>query len=98
MATLIIAHLCNGRVTGRCDARCYDSKTTTCYCVCGGVNHGIGLINAARRTLAGIKFDESNLPILRVGEVHVIENAPNLQTLASTPLLDTSPLPYTSSP
>lgn len=90
MATLIIAHRSDGRVTARCDARCYDSKNATCYCVCGGVNHGIGLVNAARRTLAGIRFDESNLPRLKAGDLHVIHNAHNLHTLAAKTLFDTA--------
>jgi len=29
----------------RCDARCYNGKTTTkCRCVCGGANHARALI------------------------------------------------------
>ena len=41
MATLIAVYTSEGLV-GRCDARCYDSKTGTCTCVCGGVNHKAG--------------------------------------------------------
>lgn len=31
--------------THRCDARCYDAKSSPdkCRCICGGKNHGIGL-------------------------------------------------------
>ena len=38
-----------------CDDRCYDAKHQTCVCVCGGVNHGVGLRRAsenARRIAA----------------------------------------------
>ena len=33
-----------------CDARCYDAKHTACKCVCGGINHGRGLLRAAENT------------------------------------------------
>lgn len=36
----------------RCDAKCYDADTTagSCVCVCGGVNHGVGLHQADEQT------------------------------------------------
>ncbi len=30
----------------RCDERCYNAKRLGCSCVCGGVNHGLGLQHA----------------------------------------------------
>lgn len=35
---------------GRCDGRCYKSKTKGCRCVCGGRNHGVGLALARVNT------------------------------------------------
>jgi len=31
----------------RCCARCYSAKGPNCQCLCGGVNHGQGVIKAA---------------------------------------------------
>jgi hypothetical protein len=42
MTTLIIARKADGRLTGRCDARCYNAKHPRCTCICGGANHGVG--------------------------------------------------------
>ena len=41
--TLIEQRSGDGRLTGRCDARCYNARTPRCECVCGGKNHGVGL-------------------------------------------------------
>ena len=50
MATLIV--ISNPRAEiGRCNAKCYNAKTTDCDCICGGMNHGVGLYQAARNTL-----------------------------------------------
>jgi hypothetical protein len=32
--------------THRCNARCYDAKGPDCHCACGGVNHGVGVVQA----------------------------------------------------
>lgn len=32
-----------GKLVGRCDARCYNSKKPECDCMCEGLNHGKGL-------------------------------------------------------
>jgi hypothetical protein len=45
MATLIEVYNSYGCI-GRCDARCYDAKEPECKCICGGVNHGVGLKRA----------------------------------------------------
>lgn len=46
MATLIIARKADGSLLGRCDAKCYNAKGLKCTCVCGGMNHGVGLNQA----------------------------------------------------
>jgi hypothetical protein len=44
-------------VVGRCDAKCYNAKHPHCNCVCGGVNHGVGLATAVRNVaVAGQKM------------------------------------------
>ncbi|MBA7680745.1 hypothetical protein ES703_89066 [subsurface metagenome] len=45
MATLIKV-ITKGGVVRRCDARCYNARHPKCVCICGGVNHGVGLKNA----------------------------------------------------
>lgn len=47
MATLIHEISSGGRQR-RCDANCYNAKTPKCDCVCGGANHGKGLVQALR--------------------------------------------------
>lgn len=42
MTTLIYVGNSGGCV-GRCDAKCYDAKEPGCDCICGGLNHGVGL-------------------------------------------------------
>jgi hypothetical protein len=37
-------------VVGRCDANCYRATGETCTCVCGGINHGAGLLRAIANT------------------------------------------------
>jgi len=50
-------------VVGRCDAKCYEAGTPKCKCVCGGVNHGVGL-NKAIKATANIYEDviRANVP------------------------------------
>jgi hypothetical protein len=53
MARLMKEEL-NGNVR-QCDANCYDSRKTTkaqCTCVCGGINHGVGLSKAVENSVA----------------------------------------------
>lgn len=49
MTTLISVHTSSGCV-GRCDAKCYNAETTECTCICGGKNHGAGLVRAVENT------------------------------------------------
>ena len=37
---------------GRCDARCYNGRSNRCACVCGGRNHGIGVVAAVQKNWA----------------------------------------------
>lgn len=39
-----------GRRVRRCDERCYMDSGTRCQCICGGVNHGVGLRRALINT------------------------------------------------
>lgn len=34
----------------KCDARCYDATHEKCDCICGGMNHGVGLHQAQANT------------------------------------------------
>lgn len=45
MATLIYVGNSDGCV-GRCDAKCYGAMERECDCICGGINHGVGLKRA----------------------------------------------------
>jgi len=54
-----------GRGVRRCDERCYMDSGTRCQCVCGGVNHGVGLrralINTAEIAKKHIHNSEASL-------------------------------------
>ncbi len=49
MTTLIATYNSEG-CTGRCDARCYEATTGSCDCICGGLNHGVGVEQATENT------------------------------------------------
>jgi hypothetical protein len=49
MTTLITLYS-SDRCIGRCDANCYNATKTTCTCICGGLNHGVGLQKARQNT------------------------------------------------
>ncbi len=51
MATLFSVFSLKEKFLGSCNAKCYDAKGDRSACVCGGVNHGKGLTQAARNTL-----------------------------------------------
>ena len=50
----------DGKLKGKCDIRCYNAKCKKCTCVCGGNNHGVGLIQALNNI--------SNLKDLVIGD------------------------------
>ncbi len=45
MTTLIAVYNSEGLV-GRCDAKCYLAHDEICTCICGGMNHGAGKVQA----------------------------------------------------
>ena len=49
MTTLITQKKSDGSVR-RCHAECYNAKNEKCTCICGGRNHGAGLMKAAQNT------------------------------------------------
>jgi len=49
MATLIIVSTAGGHKQ-RCGANCYNATTPQCDCICGGLNHGVGLQQAQTNT------------------------------------------------
>lgn len=49
MTTLIVVSGSDG-IVGRCDAKCYDASHDKCDCICGGMNHGVGMVGATRQT------------------------------------------------
>ena len=46
MVTVLEGRDEEGELIGRCDARCHTAKGTTCTCICGGTNHGLGAEHA----------------------------------------------------
>lgn len=52
MPTLITVYITGmGRKRQRrCDAKCHNATKPRCRCVCGGVNHGVGLDKARANT------------------------------------------------
>ena len=79
MGTLIAVYTSDGCV-GRCDAKCYMATQPKCECVCGGLNHGVGLHRAAINTRE-ITFEQ----IRPWAKEHGYTGA-NLAALTSPPL------------
>lgn len=50
MSTLIEMRKADGTLVGRCDSKCHNAQEPVCKCICGGMNHGVGLIKAMSRT------------------------------------------------
>ena len=42
----------DGKTKRTCGANCYNATGEDCKCVCGGLNHGLGLDAATAKTLA----------------------------------------------
>lgn len=55
--TLVTLQTQEGK-TRHCDARCYNAKKDSCFCICGGRNHAKGEKQAAINT---VKLDMSQL-------------------------------------
>lgn len=61
MTTLIEVMKSDGTLVGRCDERCYNATGKRCRCICRGVNHGVGLVQASESLLAkGEKISHDN--------------------------------------
>lgn len=54
MVTLLAVYNSEGCV-GRCDKRCYDATCEDCTCICGGINHAVGEVQAGNNTLDMMK-------------------------------------------
>lgn len=50
MSTMIAAYGSDGECMGRCDAKCYNATCEHCDCICGGMNHGVGVNKATENT------------------------------------------------
>lgn len=48
--TLIASYDSEGRCLARCDANCHNATKPICTCVCGGMNHGVGIKKAMANT------------------------------------------------
>lgn len=55
MTNVLQAHNTAG-FARRCNATCYNAKTPTCNCICGGRNHGVGLQQAVANNLGRIDY------------------------------------------
>ena len=80
MTTLITQKVGSGP-NRRCDAKCYDAKHPKCTCICGGMNHGAGGVQAI------INTHEKGLDFMAEGfELHVPQDAvkiiPNEQQIS----------------
>jgi len=51
MPYLFRVHDTDGNYHGTCSRRCYEALGGTSHCVCGGINHGVGLRRAAANSL-----------------------------------------------
>ena len=60
MATVFESWGVDGSLIGHCDAKCHDAKGDKCRCVCGGLNHGVGLINTIVNTEVFHKHIDEN--------------------------------------
>ena len=47
--TLIAMYNSDGCIR-RCDAKCHNAVTSLCTCICGGLNHGVGKVQAIKNT------------------------------------------------
>lgn len=82
MATLFSVFDHAGKYLGGCSARCYDAKDGRSICVCGGVNNGVGLQQAAKNTLEMRRIWPEGPTKPRPIEQYVIRYHRSLRTLA----------------
>lgn len=60
MPTVFSGPKTKGKKQQVCDASCYGAIHIECKCICGGVNHGVGLWQAIRNVNAGLMPKEEN--------------------------------------
>ena len=70
MTTLIEVRDKDGHLTGSCDARCYNAKGPKCKCVCGGLNHGVGLMEAKAWTILAATYLKAHAPAGHTTELY----------------------------
>lgn len=71
MTTVLSVHNSDGCV-GWCDANCHDAKNPKCTCICGGVNHGVGLSKAVENIRA---VYDTIIETLEEGQMAVLPEA-----------------------
>ncbi len=82
MPTLLAAYNRKHELVGRCDARCYDGTGERCRCICGRINHAVGLQTAARQTLALTTIDPEGLYTPTPADQITIEKSKHLSKWA----------------
>jgi len=87
MASLVSLHAKSGKCLAVCNALCYAGTGDRCNCLCGGINHGVGLQTAAAQTLSMKLFDPRTRRPLELNNGEWIKFAPNLSALAKQPML-----------
>lgn len=58
-----------------CDEKCYNAHEPECDCVCGGINHGIGLA----RAIANVEIMRQSIPANELEETESVRSAYNTQ-------------------
>lgn len=50
MSSTLLALYLGRALVGRCDVNCWGGSDTRCECLCTGLNHGVGIDQAAEQT------------------------------------------------
>jgi hypothetical protein len=69
-----------GECIGRCDSKCYNAKESGCICICGGINHGVGLERAIEETRGNAEaleeaHDHIDIPGKRPVQLDIVDFA-----------------------
>lgn len=59
--TTVLAVYNSGGCVGRCDANCHNAAVQSCRCICGGRNHGVGLMMAIANNAERVGLDPADL-------------------------------------
>ncbi len=62
--SIMIQQIVDGKVKRQCDAKCYNAKTKTCHCICGGHLHGLGRNVTVRKLRTMKKYFRDRLEYL----------------------------------